>query len=116
VYASSLYDSGVAMEQIEQLSATYYRDIITTLLARSKELARSPIAVAEKIACQRLKEHHEKQFQKNNKGDLVKKLFRRRLIPASVYARQYAENFIENLRKLKHQLKNLKENGESVNR
>jgi glutamate dehydrogenase (NAD(P)+) len=85
VYASSLYDSGVALQQIEQLSSTYYRDVIATLLARSRELAQSPVRIAETIACQRLASSMSLPGEAGGQAYFLKKAFRKKLIPRSVY-------------------------------
>lgn len=53
VYASSLFENGLDLEEIEKISATYYRNAVKILLERSEKLKLSPIVLAKKVACER---------------------------------------------------------------
>jgi glutamate dehydrogenase/leucine dehydrogenase len=98
VYASSLFENGVRLEQIEQISATYYRTAVKSLLEKSEELKLSPIVLAEKVATKRSEArmyHSDAGYRRAARAGLDKVRLLRKL---SNSAR--ARNIVDGLRKL----------------
>ncbi|MEW5746944.1 MAG: Glu/Leu/Phe/Val dehydrogenase dimerization domain-containing protein [Nitrospirota bacterium] len=104
VYASSLYDSGVPGERIEQISATLYRRIVGLLVRKAAELRQSPVVLAEAVALERLRRAHEGHGQGQGSAGLVRrigKLLRRKgIVPRAWHARAFEARFINNLEQL----------------
>ncbi len=104
VYASSLYDSGVDKNTIEDISSQYYRSAVAALLRRSRELAQSPVIVAERVALQRLQAKMAGHGSAGRADRLLKRLFQKGLAPRTVYGRRIAAAFVENLQQLERQI------------
>lgn len=104
VYASSLYDSGVANDSIESISSGFYRPAVAALLRRSRELGQSPVTVAERVALKRLTAALSGSPPASSLDWLLKRLFRKGLIPRSLHGRHFAAAFTENLRQLEQQI------------
>lgn len=104
VFASSLHDSGVDTWQIEQIAAEYYRPVVAALLRKSRELGQSTVGVAEQVALQRLTASQAGAGADGTLDRLLKRFYRKGLLPAPVYARRFASAFAENLKQLEHQL------------
>lgn len=103
VYASSLFDSGVAVESIEKLSARYYRSVVESLLEKSFALDEAPSRVAGRIAKTRLAARLNGGGELS--GRLLKKLYRRKMVPKSYYGKVVLNNFVENLKALDKEIK-----------
>jgi glutamate dehydrogenase (NAD(P)+) len=99
VYASSLFDSGVAVKEIENLSKIYYRDVIKRLLKKSIEEKTSPVKISEEIALKRFNRtainSNDKRFEK-----LLKSVYRKGMIPKKIYGTFVLNRFIANLKRL----------------
>lgn len=104
VYASSLFDSGVAVESIEKISARYYRAVVDGLLEKSFALKESPVRVAEKIARARLAARLNGGGGELS-GRLLKKMYRKRMVPKSYYSKVVLNNFVDNLKALDGEIK-----------
>lgn len=100
VYASSLFDSGVSIGRIEDISSRYYRPVVAALLKKSLELGQPPVAVAERIALQRLQARVRGDGGDGRFDRLLKRLFRKGLLPRVVYGRRASQVFVENLQNL----------------
>lgn len=98
VYASSLFDRGVSIKAIEDISNTYYRQAIVNLLLKSNEMRQSPVKVAEKVAYKRL------QDRGYNADVFYKRLFKiclqKGIIPKGIYGKFILKDFVENLTRL----------------
>jgi glutamate dehydrogenase/leucine dehydrogenase len=53
VFASSLFENGMRLEEIERISATYYKGAVKSLLRRSEQLKLPPAELAETFATKR---------------------------------------------------------------
>jgi len=98
VYASSLFEDGLHLEEIEQISATYYRTAVKSLLERSEELKLSPIVLAEKVAIKRFEAkmyHSDAGYRRAVRAGLDKVRLLKKL---SNSAR--ARHIVDSLRKL----------------
>jgi glutamate dehydrogenase (NAD(P)+) len=99
VYASSLFDSGVPVKEIEDLSTIFYRDVIKRLLKKSIEERISPVKVSEEIARKRFNStamnSDDKRFEK-----LLRSGYRKGMIPKKIYGMFVLNRFIANLKKL----------------
>jgi glutamate dehydrogenase (NAD(P)+) len=104
VYASSLYDSGVTKDSIEEISTQYYRPVVAALLRVSRDLGQSPVTVAEQVALRRLKAKMSGSGGDTRTDRLLKRLFRKGLIPRTIYGGRVASAFVENLRHLERQI------------
>jgi len=104
VYASSLYDSGVPVHEIERISASRYRQVVVTLLRKSLALGRSPIDVAEEVAANRLAVRQKNPSTTGISGKLVKRLFQKGLVPGRFYGRSVLQKFVDNLVALENEI------------
>ena len=98
VYASSLFEDGLHLEEIEQISATYYRTAVKSLLERSEELKLSPMVLAEKVAIKRFEAkmyHSDAGYRRAVRAGLDKVRLLKKL---SNSAR--ARHIVDSLRKL----------------
>ena len=105
VYASSLYDSGVGKEKIEEISARYYRSVVAALVRKSRELGISPVVLAERVALARLREKQSTQGSPGRVAKIMKRLFSKGMLPRSVHGRRIAAGFVENLCLLEAQIR-----------
>lgn len=103
VYASSLFDSGVSVEKIEKISGRYYKDAVSALLEKSALLNVSPVVLAEKIARRRLEASLTDGAKELSPG-LLKKLYRKGVVPKSVFGGVVLGRFVDNLKALKGQI------------
>jgi len=53
VFASSLFENGVNLANVETICATLYKAVVSDLLRKSKELGISPLKLAESVATRR---------------------------------------------------------------
>lgn len=99
VFASSLLDSGVSIPRIQDLCSTLYRDVISSLLEKSRTQCQSPVKTAEGIALTR-QAARSRGIKDERRARLVKKAFQKGLIPKKLYGRYYEGHFSRNLRDL----------------
>lgn len=103
VFASGLFDSGIAVARVEEIGATSYRRVIATLLSESLRRGQSPVRLAEQVA---LKRHAEALLVVSGRGDrLLRQLTRRGLIPGSVASKRADRQFVANLERLERMIR-----------
>jgi glutamate dehydrogenase/leucine dehydrogenase len=104
VYASSMFDNGISLEDIEMNSETYFREVVSTLLDRSRELDLSPVEIAIKVAIKRF----EKNKAENGNSGVFKRIIKRALakgfFPKSIYRAQWLKRFKSNLIDLENEI------------
>ena len=75
VYASSLFENGVRLREIEKISATHYRAAVMSLLRKSAELKLSPVGLAKMVATKRFetrKDYSDTLYSKMTRAGLSK--------------------------------------------
>ncbi|MFC1826940.1 Glu/Leu/Phe/Val dehydrogenase dimerization domain-containing protein [Thermodesulfobacteriota bacterium] len=106
VFASTLFDSGIPLDKIENLGANEFTDVVRALLVSEKENGRSPVVIAQKIAQERIAEYIAGGKSKIKIDNYMKKLYRKKIIPRFIYSRFVYSRFRKNLQNLKLQVKN----------
>lgn len=104
VYASSLHDSGVARQQIEEISSNGYRRVVAALLKRSRESGLSPLAIAESVAKRRFAAQASGGQNRTLWDKLYDKARGTGVVPGSMHAGKVLGSFRRNLEKLVQQL------------
>lgn len=108
VYASSLYDSSVGMNNIEAVSNIDFRGVVKSLLEKSRDMKLSPVYLAGQVAFQRFA---RKKMENSPPGMLekgMKKAFGKGLLPKSIYGRLRLKEFKNNLALLKREIEDLR--------
>jgi len=104
VYASSLHDSGVALQQIEEISSNGYRRVVAALLKSSRETGHSPLVIAGSVAERRLAAQISGGHNRTVADMLYEKARGTGVVPASLHAGKVLGSFRRNLEKLIQQL------------
>ncbi|CAG1064683.1 glutamate dehydrogenase (NAD(P)+) [uncultured bacterium] len=101
VYASSLYDSGVAESDIEEISAGLYRSVLRALLRKSVETKRSVLRIAEEVASKRLQAGQPSAAFTEK---VIKRAAQKGYIPRGVNGKIVFKKFVENLKSLEKEI------------
>lgn len=104
VYASSLHDSGVSAEQIEQVSSEQYRRAVAALLERSGATGVSPVTIAQSVAERRFADKASTASNRSVWEKVYDKVRRAGVTPHSVHAKKIFNSFRTNLEELEMQL------------
>ena len=104
VYASSLHDSGVSAEQIEQVSSEQYRRAVAALLERARTTGFSPVTIAQSVAERRFSDKASTASNRSVWEKVYDKVRRAGVTPHSVHAKKVFNSFRTNLEELEMQL------------
>jgi glutamate dehydrogenase (NAD(P)+) len=104
VFGSTLFDVGVPDESIEEVGRTLYRDVIASLLERSRALGKPAAEIAEKVALTRYRKMSADTSRSAQTALLLKKARRRGLLPKSFYSRYRLRQFKDSLRSLSREI------------
>lgn len=107
VYASSLFDSGVSINAIENISSLLYKDVVASLLKKSIELRSAPLKIAERIAYERFKIQTDMHSPNGFYREMQKKFYRKGLFPKALNGKIVLKGFTENLKRLERQIAGL---------
>jgi glutamate dehydrogenase (NAD(P)+) len=105
VYASSLHDSGVAHDKIEQVSAGPYRRVVAALLERAQTTGVSPMMIAESVAMQRFAAKSSQVCKKHLRDKIWERAHRKFKVTRSLHANRVLSSFCANLEELEQQLR-----------
>lgn len=99
VFGSTLFDTGVAVDEVEQLIERQYRPAVRQILRRSSELGIPPVELAQRVATGEL----EARSQRPGPSGKVAKLWRRlaRRLPTVLGRRVARRNFMGNMHALR---------------
>ncbi|MGA1841296.1 MAG: Glu/Leu/Phe/Val dehydrogenase dimerization domain-containing protein [bacterium] len=104
VYASSMFDNGVCLKEIEKTSETIFRGIIRSLLDKGRTLDISPVEIATLIA---MKRFERKKMENGNPGifkRVKKKIFSKGRFPKPLYRALWVKEFKANLIELEKEI------------
>ena len=104
VYASSMFDNGVCLKEIEKISETLFRCIIKTLLDKGRTLDVSPIEISTVTA---LKRFEKRKKENGNPGifkKVMKKIVKKGRLPRSLYRALWVKEFKANLIELEKEI------------
>lgn len=101
VFLSSLYDTGVPMPAVEQVSAGPFRAVIRALLDATGQGGLSPVQLAETVALERLERRSARPLSGSPYRRAAHILFDEH-VPRWIRGRRYLERFTRNLAELEH--------------
>jgi glutamate dehydrogenase (NAD(P)+) len=103
VFASSLFDSGVPLAEVEQLSRRHFRAVVAALLAVRAASGVSPVALAEQIALERLSARIAANAPESPYRRVARTLAGE-LVPRRISRRAYLRRFTRNLVRLEQRI------------
>jgi glutamate dehydrogenase (NAD(P)+) len=112
VFASSLFENGMRLAEIERISATHYRGAVRSLLRRSEELKLPPTELAETVATKRFetnKSHSDTLYNRIARAGFGRVPFLK-VFSASIKAR----DIVDSLRGLSAEIANCGEKPRSA--
>lgn len=108
VYASSMFDNGISLKDIEMNSEIYFREVIKTLLKKSLELDMSPVEIATMVAIKRFEKNKAENGNSGIYERALKRALAKGLFPRSIYRVLWLKRFKSNLINLESDIEGFK--------
>jgi len=100
VFASGLFDSGLAVADVERIATEHYRPVVAALLQKAVRMGRSAADLAEEIALQRFERNCVLAGQNRLSDRVLRKFQKMGVVPLSFTSGRTAEKFVRNLKLL----------------
>jgi hypothetical protein len=99
-----MFDNGISLEDIEMNSETYFKEVVSTLLNRSRELDLSPVEIATMVAIKRFEKNKAENGNSGIFERALKRALAKGLFPKSIYRVLWLKRFKSNLINLESEI------------
>jgi glutamate dehydrogenase (NAD(P)+) len=97
VFGSSLYDAGVPLSVVEEVSARYFRRVVVTLLRMRLQHGILPTTLAKQVAFQRFRERSATAWEGSPYARAFRRLVLAKAIPWRIRSARALGRFVRNL-------------------